>query len=48
VVIYLVVGDTSIGILPTDIGKIFKPVSQLDGGTNRQYGGTGLGLAICK
>ena len=46
--IYLVVSDTVIGILPTDIGKIFKPFSQLYGSTTRQYGGTGLGLAICK
>lgn len=46
--IYLVVSDTVIGILPTDIGKIFKPFSQLYGSTTRQYAGTGLGLAICK
>lgn len=48
VVIYLTVSDTGIGISPADIGKIFKPFSQVDSSTTRPYGGTGLGLAICQ
>ncbi|MBI4877127.1 MAG: PAS domain S-box protein [Acidobacteria bacterium] len=42
------VTDTGIGIQPDDLGKLFQPFRQLDGGTARLYEGTGLGLAICK
>lgn len=42
------VSDTGIGI-PTDrIEDIFRPFSQVDSSSTRQYGGAGLGLAICK
>jgi signal transduction histidine kinase len=43
----IAVKDTGIGIAPTSLAKIFKPFTQADESTTRQYGGTGLGLTIC-
>ena len=44
----LEIHDTGIGISASGLDKLFKPFSQVDAASNRQYGGTGLGLSICK
>ena len=42
------VKDTGIGIAPEYVGKLFKPFSQADTSSTREYEGAGLGLSICK
>ena len=42
------VKDTGIGIPQDKLDRLFKPFSQVDSSTTRQYGGTGLGLVICE
>ncbi len=44
--IIFTVKDTGIGIPEDRMNRLFKPFSQVDASTTRQYGGTGLGLAI--
>jgi len=42
------VKDTGIGIAPKYLSRLFKPFSQADTSSTREYEGTGLGLSICK
>ena len=40
--------DTGVGIATDQLGRIFEPFVQVDGGLTRAAEGTGLGLAISR
>ena len=42
------VADSGIGIAEADMGRLFKPFSQLDSAPSRKHEGSGLGLALVK
>ncbi|MGL1937078.1 MAG: response regulator [Fibrobacterales bacterium] len=48
VLLRLAVRDTGIGILKSQLGKLFEPFTQGDGSHVRKYGGTGIGLTLAK
>jgi signal transduction histidine kinase/CheY-like chemotaxis protein len=42
------ISDTGVGVSKERADSIFRPFSQADTSTTREYGGTGLGLPICR
>jgi len=44
--LYLRISDNGIGIDPAVLARLFRPFTQADVSTARQFGGTGLGLSI--
>lgn len=46
--IFFRVTDTGLGIENSELEKLFKPFSQVDSSSTREFGGTGLGLALSR
>lgn len=44
----IAVSDTGMGIAKEDLPRLFKPFTQLEGGSTRSKGGMGLGLSIAQ
>jgi signal transduction histidine kinase len=44
--VYFTVWDSGSGVVPDDMGRLFRPFEQLDSGMARRGGGLGLGLAL--
>ena len=47
-IFYVLVSDTGIGIAADHLKSIFKPFSQVDLTSTREYSGAGLGLAVAR
>lgn len=47
VTLHFAVSDSGTGIPQAQIATLFRPFSQVDASTTRQFGGVGLGLSIC-
>ncbi len=45
--VQLRVEDSTPGVPPTDLGRLFEPLYRFDASRSRHRGGSGLGLAIC-